>query len=383
MLLKKLVRAVLRRIIWCAFRIIPIDNRKILVSNFYGRGYGDSPKYIVEYLLTRKKDIKIVWVVNNVNEAKSLPLDVDFCVIDSVKHIYHLSTAKVWIDNCRKPVFFKRKNQKYLQTWHGFALKRIEADVKDNLGIKYVNAAIKDSQNIDLIVSDSKFMTNIYKNSFWYNGDIVDWGSPKNDIIFENTDLKEKINSCFNLKPETKTVLYAPTFRADGSIEAYSVDYLRLKQACEKRFDGEYAVLVRFHPNVVEKTKILNYDEKNIVNASYYPDMQELLAGCDIVISDYSSLMFDFVLSFKPCFQFATDIEDYKKDRNFYFEIDKLPFSLSKSNDELEKNILNFDETTYRVMLDDFFVSVGMILNGGSSQKCGELVLQWCYEKNM
>jgi CDP-glycerol glycerophosphotransferase len=102
--------------------------------------------------------------------------------------------------------------------------------------------------------------------------------------------------------------------------------------------------------------------------------MQELLSTVDIVISDYSSLMFDFALSFKPCFQFATDIEEYKKDRDFYFDLNSLPFSLAISNDELYKNIISFDNTSYARKLKDFYEKVGMNLSGNASIKTAEII---------
>ena len=155
-------------------------------------------------------------------------------------------------------------------------------------------------------------------------------------FISDSGDVKEKVYSFYNLSEETKTVVYAPTFRVDWSLEPYSVDYVRLKKACEERFGGKFVVLVRLHPNIAAKSEELGitYNDE-IINATYYPDMQELLCACDIVISDYSSLMFDFALSYKPCFQYATDIDAYKGDRNFYFDLSDMPFPMATSNDEL------------------------------------------------
>ena len=154
----------------------------------------------------------------------------------------------------------------------------------------------------------------------------------------------------------------------------YNLDYLRLKAVCEKRFGGKFAVLVRLHPNVMEKSRDLSFDGTNVLNASFYPDIQELLTAADVVISDYSSLMFDFALSYKPCFQYATDIDKYKEDRNFYFALDQLPFSLATSNDELEQKILTFDMDVYRDTLKEFYASVGMVSTGDSAKRCAELI---------
>ena len=365
---------------WCVFRCFPVAENKVVISSYYGRGYGDNPKYITEAIQKENSSIKIIWLIRNDKEKGSLPHGVEMCQWNSIKRIYHLSTANVWIDNCRKSFGFKRKNQLYVQTWHGFALKRIEKDAECNLGRGYLKIAQKDSKYIDYIVSCSQFMTQIYRNSFWYDGPVLEWGAPRNDMLLSDCSaVKNKVYEFYNLDCEIKTVLYAPTFRSDGSMEPYSISYMRLIDACERRFGGKFVVLVRLHPNIAKKSEELGtMYTSNVINATYYPDMQELLGACDIVISDYSSLMFDFALSMKPCFQFATDIDAYKGDRNFYFEITNLPFSLAVNNDELENNIVMFDDAGYRNRLSDFYKSVGMVMNGDASEKCAKLIIEHC-----
>ena len=163
------------RLIWLMCRLFPMKKRKVAVCSYYGRGYGDNAKYIVDKLLDMQKDLQIIWFVKNSDEAKTLPEGVIPCQIDTVKSVYHLLTAKVWIDNSRKFfIRFKRKSQFYIQTWHGFALKRIEKDAQDKLAPSYVKSAKKDSQCIDYIISCSRFMTEIYKHAFWYDGKILE-----------------------------------------------------------------------------------------------------------------------------------------------------------------------------------------------------------------
>lgn len=375
-MIKRIYKALRRRLVWGFNYLFPIKKNKIVISSYYGRGYGDNPKYIVEELLKRDLDLEIVWLVKDKKEAATLPAGVKPAIYNSCNAVYHLSTAKVWIDNCRKAYLFKKKSQYYMQTWHGFALKRIEKDVADTFPPYYIKEASKDAAGTDVIVSDSRFMTGIYKNSFWYDGEVCEWGSPRNDCIINPvSDNSKKVRAALSIKEDTKTVLYAPTFRADHSTECYALDYGRLISTLEKRFGEKFTVLVRLHPNIVHKCSDIPFSER-VVNATLYPDMQELLEFADIVISDYSSLMFDFSMMFKPCFQFATDIEAYKADRNFYFELDKLPFDLAHNNDELEKALLEFDDGVYRSKLSDFFESVGMIRDGLASKRCADRIIQ-------
>lgn len=376
--LKRAALAISRRAAWLLCVLLPIRRNRIVVSNFGGRGYGDNPKYIVKELLSKGGGLEIVWLVKDRKEALTLPEGVKSCDIRSPLGAYYMATAGVWIDNCRRNFIFKRKKQLYIQTWHGFALKRIEKDVSDKLPKSYVRTAVHDSKHIDVMVSCSSFMTEIYKKAFWYEGDVLEIGAPRNDLLLgDRTQASKKVREAFSLDDGSGIILYAPTFRADGSLQPYSVDYKRLINACGEKFKRDFAVLVRIHPDIIEKCQSLSFGP-SVINASYYPDVQELLAAADIVISDYSSLMFDFVLTGKPCFQFATDIEEYKKDRNFYFRLDELPFALAVDNDGLERNILSFEEKEYKQGLERFYGEVGMVRDGSASRKCAELVIKHC-----
>ena len=358
--MKRYFKALYKRIIrvfWFFFYLLPVRNNKVVVSSYYGNSYGDNLRYIVDELLKQDKNLKIYWLVKNKNVALSLPAGVIPVKNFTIRAIFHLTTAKIWLDNCRKDYCIKKKCQFYIQTWHGFALKRIEKDVENNLTKRYVNSAKMDSKAIDLIVSEASHMTKIYKNSFWYDGEVKELGSPRNDIIIKGDDglLKEKVYNFFKLDQTKKIILYAPTFRSDHNTDCYKLDYLKVLEACKERFDGDFIFLVRLHPNIESKSEgVCEYNDK-ILNATYYPDLQELLVVSDIVITDYSSLMFDFMLSKKPCFQFATDIEAYKKDRNFYMPIESLPFPLAMSNNEMINNIKTFDKEIYLKDLNTFF----------------------------
>ncbi len=366
--------------VWVICRIFPVNKKKITISSFYGRGYGDNAKYIVEKLLASEKKFRIVWLVNNEEEKKTLPRGVEACNINTFQCVYHLMTSKIWIDNCRKFfIMLKRKKQFYIQTWHGFALKRIEKDAITKLADDYEKIARRDSKNIDCVISCSSFMTNIYRNAFWYDGDIIEIGAPRNDILLRDCcQAREKVCQYFGLDISKKIVLYAPTFRADRKMEAYAINYDRIREACNKRFGGEFVFITRMHPNIAVQSQDLKWSD-NVINGSFYPDMQELMATADVMITDYSSVMFDYALTGKPCFQFATDIDEYKNDRDFYFELDRLPFMVSTNNQELERDILVFDEEKYKIKLKSFYENVGMIRDGNASEKCAEFIIEKCY----
>lgn len=361
---------------WYFYRLFPVEQNKIVVSSFYGRGYSDNPKGIVDALLRRNAGLKIVWLVKPGAED-TLPDGVIPVPYNSLRRIRELSTAKIWIDNNRKGARMKRKNQYYLQTWHGLALKRIERDVSDKLPAYYERYAQRDSAQCDVIISNCTHMTRIYRNSFWYDGEILEYGSPRNDILFNDATIyREKIRAAFGLPKQRKLILYGPTFRADHNLDAYRLDCEALRQACHEKFGGDWAVLVRLHPAVEQLAgNLFRYNGDTICNATTYPDITELLAAVDLTITDYSSLMFDFALTGRPCFQFATDIAQYQNDRNFYFSLAKLPFPLATSNEQLTQNIRNFDAEEYRCRWQEFSRSFGLCEDGHASERCADWVL--------
>lgn len=370
-----MINKIINKFCWIIGFFLPIDKKKIVFCSYYGRGYSDSPKAIAEELIKINSNLKLVWLVKNNKEALSLPKEIKSCPYNSIKRIWTLSTAKIWIDNCRKYDKFKKRNQYYIQTWHGFPLKRIEKDAI--LPEYYVRNAIQDSKKTDLMISNCKFVTKIYKNSFWYNGEIAEFGFPRNDCFSnDNSQVNKKVKNFFSLPKNRKILLYAPTFRNNNSVEVYSINAKKIQEACNIKFGGKWTVLIRLHPNIGSQSKnLFKYDKTNIIDATMYPDMQELLCASDILLTDYSSSMFDFCISKKPCFMFANDINEYMKERNFYFSLDKLPFPLATSNDELVKNIKNFNINLYLKNLNSWSKKHGFLDDGKASERCAKLII--------
>lgn len=375
--LKKLYKSIKLRMMWCICRLFPINNKKVVISNYYGRGFGDNAKYIAEQLLNLNEKIKIVWVINNSEEAKTLPKGVISCKYGTLNNIYHLLTAKVWIDNCRKYfIMLKRKKQFYIQTWHGGgAQKKCELDAIDKLECKYEKMARRDAKNTDIMISESRFMTNLYHHSFWYNGPVYECGYPRYDILLkDNKELRTKVYKYFNIDETKELVLYAPTFRANMSFEAYNIDFKRVINALKKRFEKDYVFLIHLHPNVANIKNGIKYDDTNIINSTFYPDTQELLAVSSILIGDYSSINYDFSLKKLPVFRYVSDLEEYRNDRDLYFSFNEYPYPYAQNNDELETLILNFNNNEYLANLTNFFEKLGSIITSNATEKSVELV---------
>ena len=358
--------------------VTPVKQNRVVFCSYYGRGYSDSPKAICEVLRQSGEDLELLWLCKDEAAAKSLPEGVVAVPNSGMEKLRALASAKVWVDNCRKYESIKKKGQIYMQTWHGFALKKIEADAADKLESVYVDACKRDSAQCDVIVSGSGFMTKLYRESFWYQGAVQNTGTPRNDVFYsDHAALHAKVCKAFGLPEDRKLALYAPTFRGDHSIDAYRIDADMVRRKCEENFKGTWTVLIRLHPNVASQSAgLFAYDGDKLVDATAYPDMQELLCTAGLLITDYSSSMFDYALTGKPVVQFATDIESYQKDRDFYFPLDQLPFPLARSNEELETILTDLQPLWTSSAWAEFTRENGFCEDGQASLRCAAIILQ-------
>jgi CDP-glycerol glycerophosphotransferase len=369
----------IRVILYYLFRIFPIKKNKLFIVNFNGKGYGDNPKYIVEDILKRKLPFKIIWAVQKKHFNDFPKGSITLVLYGSIRSIFEEVTSKIWIDNCRKQPFVrKRKMQFYIQTWHGEAgiLKKIEKDAENNLSPYYIKQAKHDSKLIDLILSCSVLRSKLYKSSFWYNGNILECGSPRDDILLSpNKVIKNKIYKYFNIENNTNILLYAPTFRDNFNLDIFNLDYESILKTLKEQTKENWIFLVRLHPNISGKASFLKYN-KTIINATEYNDMQELMAASAILITDYSGCMFEFSMMKKPVFLYAKDYTEYKNERDFYVDITALPFPFAMDMDNLLKKITCFDKTTYIQKVQAFFQDVGLFDNGRASEKTVNRIIE-------
>lgn len=352
------------------FRIFPIKKNKIVISSYYGKGYGDNGKYICQELIKNRKKIDIVWLSE---ETRGFPDQIRVVKYKSLKSIYEQVTAKVWIDNCRKRSYVrKRKNQYYIMTWHGgIGPKKVEKEAERQLPRHYIKAAQRDSKMANLFVAESQWTYEMYKRAFWYDGEIDLCGVPREDILFrDESDLKAEIKKKMNINENIKILLYAPTFRQNmsKSIDVYKIEWKKILHALHERFGGEWLGMVRFHPNVNVKSEDLNLPME-VINVSKYSDMQELLLISDCVLSDYSSAIFEYGILKRPAFIYARDICEYLQERELALDYSNLPYPIAKTNTELCQVIKNFDKEKYMRDIYHFYYEFCGLVEGGNASK--------------
>lgn len=369
-------------IIKILFSVFPIKKNQIFLFSYRGNKFACNQKAFCDYLQEiNDNTFDVVVGYRNIKALTDIPKNVKAVKMCSLRYFYYIYTSKYVMTNQRVSsldFYKKRKNQIYIQTWHASAgLKKSEKDSLDDLPKIYVKEAIRDSKMCNYTVSGSKQISDFYKRAFWYDGPILEIGTMRNDCFFNITDeRKEQIKDKYHLPKNKIIVLYAPTFRNkhDLSIDFnydYGLDFERINRAIEKKF-GKNLIILKQHPNLLSN-KRENTDY--CIDMTEVQDIQELLLVTDILISDYSSVMFDYLLMKRPLFIFAKDFDTYSRD--FLINLEDLPCNISRDSLELEKNIEFFNNVEYIAKLEMFNNEfIGTFETGEASKKMYNLMIE-------
>lgn len=350
------------------FRVLPIQKKRIVLCNVWG--FGDNAKYVTEELVRQNMPYELIFITNHPLKTYEIP-GVKFVRTNSIKAIKSLATARVWVDNNRKEAFTrKRRGQYYIQLWHGgLPLKKIEGDCSDYLGEKYVNRAKKDSKMTDLYVSNGTFCTEMYRRAFWYTGEILECGTPRNDILLsKDKKLAEGIKKKLGIQADKKIALYAPTYRNDSKIYDYDIDYNMLHRELNQKYQGQWVIVIRLHPLVAQHGTALE-KKSFLVDGSQLPDMYELMKVSDVLITDYSNTMFEFAMMKRPVFLYVKDANSYSSERGLYFNLEDLPFQVARSMEELKNGIKDYQQDLYEQEVNEFFHKVRLNESGTASKQ--------------
>ncbi len=327
------------------FFLLPISKKKIVLVQGVGGGYRCNLKYIAEEILRQKLPYDLVWLVDDMNS--DIPSPIRKVKYNRIRAVYELATAKVFINNSKSLYPVRKKNgQVFIYIPHGQpGCKCAEAD--GNLSEIWMKNSQIHSSLTDVFVSMGRYHTEVLKETFWVpeNAKIWEIGFPRNDQYYRDTTEKQRIiRDKLNVSVNVRIVLYAPTFRDSGTVDAYDMDLHRVLDALEKKTHESWIMFVTLHPNFCWFKKPPYPFDDRIWNMSSYEDIHELMLVVDIAISDYSSVALDFANMRKPVFLYASDIDAYISMRGLKPMYYTLPFPNAKNNDEMEDNILNYNE---------------------------------------
>lgn len=350
----------------------------IIFSCFSGKRYGDNARIVSKYIDQKYPNIKQVWFYHD-NKFNEIPNHIKQVKWGSIKMIYYLSIAKIWISTHTLPVWvYKNKNQFYLNTWHGgLGMKKIGLDSQDVLEKKEISRMKHNSEMVDLFISNSKWLSDIYERAFWYKGIISVTGYPKDDYLL-NIDkriIKENVYRFFNLDSKTKIVLYAPTMREHPKEESFLNINRFIIQLNKKDRQNNWKILYRFHPVNADYASEIG-EEENIINATNYQDILNLIVASDFFITDYSSCIFDAALIGKKAVIYANDEEEYRKERGLYINLEELPFPVARNEEKLINDIISFDYEEYKRRVKKYYEKVEYLADGKATERISDIVIK-------
>ncbi len=362
-------------------RTLPVDDKMIIFEAFFAKKYACSPKAIYEYMRSdpRYSDFKFVWVFRNPDAPEIKELFKGQHVIllryKTKKYYRFYARAKYWVTNARIPDCIVRKpEQVYIQCWHGTPLKKLgwDIDVKGNNALSS-NKEVRRQYNHDAsrysyMLSPSRFcsekLTSAFNLKALGKADImVEQGYPRNDELFTFDDDKvRRIKESLGLPLDKKVILYAPTWR-DNQHQlgvGYTFDVGIDLKDFQRRFGDEYVILMRMH-YLIANSMNLHSVADFAFNVSDYNNVNDLYIISDILITDYSSVFFDYANLRRPMIFYMYDLDEYQGNtRDFYISLDELPGAIVKTNEELADAIINIDALsekyadTYQAFHDKF-----------------------------
>lgn len=338
-------------------RNIATDDKLVIFEAFLGKQYACSPKAIYEAMKKdeRYKDYQFVWVFRQDNAKRHLMGDERTVIVkyNSRKYFRMYARAKYWVTNWRlSSALVKKEDQVCIQTWHGTPLKKIGMDlnIEGNATTsqkKGHKLYLEDAKNYDYFISPSAFCTKVFASAFGLNilnkaNVLIETGYPRNDFLYQYTSEDvSRIKTELGIPQNRKVILYAPTWRDNQ--HQLGVGYtLDLKEHIRTFLDEvtkEYTVILRLHYLIANHLDVSEYQGK-VLDCSKVDDINQLYVISDMLITDYSSVFFDYANLKRPILFYMYDLKEYESGvRDFYIELDELPGPIIESETQLVEAI--------------------------------------------
>ncbi|HYP45025.1 MAG TPA: CDP-glycerol glycerophosphotransferase family protein [Propionibacteriaceae bacterium] len=292
-----------------------------IVYNSYNGRYADNPRAIYEGLLRRGDDHEHLWLVGDRHRA-SFPAGVATARIASGEGVAALESADVLVANCHTDLdrWQKRSDTVYLQTWHGTPLKRIHRAALQTWGDEAMDALDREIARWDVLLTPSRAGTQLLRSAFGYSGAVLQTGYPRNDVLLadDREERRARVRDRLGIAENTTAVLYAPTYR-DDDVDSPELTLGLDPTALADQLGGSFVLLLRVHYYLGHRAIAAN--DPRMRDLSGHPDVADLYLAADVLVTDYSSALFDFAVTGKPILFFAYDLEHYR-DRLRGFTLD-------------------------------------------------------------
>ncbi|GBD80817.1 CDP-glycerol glycerophosphotransferase family protein [Tetragenococcus halophilus] len=391
-MIKRVLSKIYKIIFNFSATVFPIQKGVVLLETFNGKLPSDNPYAIYQELIKQMEKKNLYWGIKkeNMKEAREKYPDLNLVPRFSVKWLWLTTRANFWVFNSRMPNWLKKnKDTIYIQTWHGTPLKKLGADIQEVAmpgtdTEKYKNNFIFEASRWDYLIAPNQYSEDIFKRAFQFKNTFLEIGYPRNDELVNNKNnqklqdgLKEKIIG----KKNGRVILYAPTWRDDyfikkGNYKFYMPFSLEKIVNC---LDQDDTLIIRPHYLVGDSIDIKGYEDR--VKICIDENINELYLISDLLITDYSSVMFDFAILQRPMLFYPYDMAHYKeKLRGFYLDYNEVPGPIAEDEENLYEFIRNFvsqgqfsEYDSKKERFEQLFCSWE---NGEASQKITNLIAE-------
>lgn len=390
--IKKIVSTCIYALYGLVYRFVPTDEHMVIFISFHGRSYSDNPRAIYEYMRTQErfKDYRYIWFIKKKNQnGMSIP-GAEIKSYRSFAYFYYLSRAKYWIINIKMPEFIKKKkDQVYLQTWHGTPLKRLGRDIqvgKDGTFYRthmsyqeMIHSYDDDVSKYTYMISPNHFCTEVFQSAFGINRErLIETGYPRNDFMtnIEDSqilDIKRKLN----LPLDKKIILYAPTWRDNSyNMSGYTFELKADFRLWKEKLGEDYILLFKPHYTIINKYQDDETLKGFLYSMSAEAEINELYVISDVLITDYSSVFFDYAILNRPIYFYMYDLKEYAEElRGFYLDIYKdIPGNIYEDEAIMLQDIVG-NKYDYQ-QLDEFNQRFNHAQTGDCAKKVVDIVFK-------
>ncbi|MBX0313379.1 CDP-glycerol glycerophosphotransferase family protein [Planococcus glaciei] len=351
------------RIIFIIMGLLPRKKKLVIFESFHARQYSDNPRAIFEYMKMHYPDYELLWSVDRRAIKLFQKLHIPYIQRFTLRWFLVYPRAAYWINNVRLPGWMpKPAGTVYVQTWHGTPLKKLGLDIEEvhmpgTETDNYKKNFLRESAKWNYLVSPNAYSTSIFKRAFGYQGEIIESGYPRNDVLANPSITRIRmLKRELGIPEDKKLMLYAPTWRDNEYYEKgkYKFSFQFDLKKWGERYGDEWVLLSRMHYLVAESFDFSRHDGV-VLNVSDYPDIRDLYLISDLLITDYSSVFFDYAILERPIIFFMYDLAYYRNQlRGFYFDIEeKAPGPIVRTETELFQAIderIHFYMTPYSML---------------------------------
>jgi CDP-glycerol glycerophosphotransferase len=357
-MLRKVFRSVVIRVYRLLFHLIsylPVRENLIMFESFLGKQFSDNPRAIYEYLSKHYPDFELHWSIDKRYFEKFKSEDISVVKRLSIEWLWLMPRARYWVTNTRLPNWIRKPaHTTYLQTWHGTPLKKLGMDIQEvhmpgTTTETYKENFIKEAGKWDYLVSPNTYSTEIFKRAFQFKNEVLETGYPRNDYLihYQHSKKAKELKARLGIPHHKKVVLYAPTWRDDDYFAKGKYKFtlqLDLDQF-QQELGHDFVLLLRMHYLIANQLG-LNKFEGFAYDVSTHDDLRELYVISDVLITDYSSVFFDYLCLKRPIIFFTYDIDTYRdKLRGFYFDFEEdAPGPLVKNTEQVIASIKEIEK---------------------------------------